>query len=275
MDEEKRKELMRLALTVALADSTVTAEEKVALRAVQKQLNVTDEALAEMVAKVRETREVGDQPIRLTPEQALGALEAMIGVCAADGNVTIEEVKRMERIASRFGVVGTEWQEVLGRAMSFVQGPDEELEDDPEYQRRRSEAETLIEEFYIHMHEWDDPDARAQRFVELGRAAVTPLLRAFESYRFPDHCNSAAQMKRVLVDCLAQMKDTRSVFYLGSFLDMGTTSDREDDKELMRAAASAISQLVHTDFARTDEGVQAARAWWRSTGSRTYKTLAF
>lgn len=274
MDQEKRKELMRSALLVALADKNVTAEEKAALRAVQKELGLSDDVLGGLVAELRNSQEVG-QAVRMTSEEAFGALESMIGVCAADGNVTIEEIRLLERIAARFGITGTEWQAVLERGMTFVQSTEGDREDDPEFQRRRAEAEALIEQLYVHFHEWPDARQRGQRFVELGRASLTPLLRAFESYRVPDHCADAGAFKTLLADCLAQMKDTRSVFYLGAYLDMGTTTDNPDERELQRAAAEAIGKLVHLDVPRTDQGVAQARDWWRTTGSRTYKTLAY
>jgi tellurite resistance protein len=274
MDLQKRKDLMRSALLIALADKSVTAEEKEALRSVQKELALDDDMVRELVAEVRKNQEPGER-LRMTSEEAVGALESMIGVCAADGNVTVEEIRLLERIAARFGITGTEWQAVLERGMTFVQTTGADREDDPEFQRRRAEAENLVEQLYVHFHDWPDARQRAQRFVELGRAALTPLLRAFESYRVPDHCPDAAAFKTLLVGCLAQMRDTRSVFYLGAYLDMGASTDNADERELQRAAAEAIGTLVHLGVPRTEQGVAQARDWWRTTGSRTYKTLAY
>lgn len=275
MDEQKRKELMRSALLVALADKNVTKEEKAALRAVQNELRLSDEDLRQLVDELRKSQEVSQKPIRMTSEEALGALESMIAVCAADGNVTMEEIQLLERVAGRFGIAGMEWQAILERGMTQVQAWQLDRADDPEVQRRREQAEKLVEEFYIHFHEWPDAAQQAKHFIELGRPSVLALLRAFESYRVPDQCPNAAAFKTILVDCLAQLGDTRSVIYLGSFLDMGTLSDHPDEAELLRAAAEAMGKLVHLSFPRSDEGLAQARDWWLKTGSRTYKTLAY
>jgi tellurite resistance protein len=281
MTQESAEIYMRGAMLMALADGVIDRSEKRLLRKLQKALGMEDEQVSRLVAAIKD----GDRSSLEVPESRKdrqAALEAMILTAQADGEISPEESALLERVAGQFGITGRDWSELYRKVIERARSTDAQhaalqppaVPVAPDRPEVHEEVERLIESFYSHSHEWTDARERGRRFIEIGRASVLPLIRAFESYRSPSGGARRLYLKALFAEFLGDLGDVRAVHYLASQLELNDESEVSNAR-LREATAAAIGRIVGKSFARDAHGVVAARLWWRNEGMRQYRELAY
>lgn len=262
---------MKAVLVAVLADGAVSESEKRLVRRVQQRLGIADRQLAGLV---KEVGQGGELSLPTDQKDRRAALELMVATAAIDGQVGEQERDLLERVALRMEITGRQWQELYDQAVAKAQkiraaaeagGAGGEQPSDAD-QQQEAQAEALLDEFYLHLAQWPDAAERATEFVRLGRAAVLPLIRAFESYRVPDRCRDVTGLRKIIAQIFSELGDDRVVYYLAGLLRLGDDDNELSNAELREAVAVALGKLVGRDFGSGSGSVEAARQWWQDEG---------
>ena len=272
---------MKALLVTVLADGKVTDSEKRLINRIQRRLNIDDQELHRLVRDV-----AGGQQIELPPDEQgrRATLELMVVTAAIDGHISPDEQRLLVDMGQRLGMVDQNWQALYEKALRKAeqirarenekthepQPPTADASAAPPEPSKVDQAEELVEQFYLHLADWADPAEQASRFLELGSAAVIPLIRAFESYRVPEQCPDVTGFRVIIADLLGQLRDRRAVYYLAELLGLGDQENELTNAPLRGAAAEALGRLIGQDFERGPSDVAAARQWWRDKGLGHY-----
>ena len=275
---------MKALLVTVLADGKVTDAEKRLINRIQRCLIIDDQELHRLVRDV-----AGGQQLELPPDEQgrRATLELMVVTAAIDGQISPNEQKLVADMSQKLGMDDQVWQELYEKALRKAeqirakekeetrepQPPAPDTSAAPPEPSRVDQAEQLIEQFYLHLADWPDATEKASRFLELGSAAVIPLIRAFESYRVPDRCPDVTGFRVIIADLLAQLGDRRAVYYLAELLGLGDQDNELSNGPLRGAAAEALGKLIGQNFQRGPSGVAAARQWWREQGQGHYNPV--
>ncbi|MFP4054021.1 MAG: hypothetical protein ACLFV7_09175 [Phycisphaerae bacterium] len=260
LNETARLQL-RNVLCFALADGEVTDEEKEFVNTLRQKLGFDREAFSEMVEDVRRSPKKYSVPT--TPQSARQMLQLLAECAMSDDRVSDNERSLLVTIGQRVNMSEVIIDEILGQVAVDKTGIEDELQ-------------KTVDEMYEKFGDWDEPTRRAkmQALGDEGQAAVVPLLRLLESYRVPDGCDNALEFKRLAVEQLGRIGDSRAVYYLAQHVSFGDTDDEVNDKALRAACADAISKITGEGFPPDQEGIENARQWWLSRGSVEYTNLA-
>ena len=273
---------MKALLVTVLADGKVTDAEKRLIDRIQRRLHIDDQELRRLVREVA----TGQQLDLPADEQGRRAtLELMVVTAAIDGQISPDEQRLLVDMGQRLGLVDQSWQELYEKALlkaEQIRARQPETTGKPHpppaaapaaqapQPSKVEQAEELIDQFYLHLADWADAAERATRFLELGSAAVIPLIRAFESYRVPERCPDVTGFRVIIADLLGQLGDRRAVYYLAELLGLGDQDNELTNAPLRGAAAEALGRLIGREFERGPSGVAAARQWWRAKGQGHY-----
>lgn len=276
---------MRGAMLVALADGVIDPDEKHLLRKLQKKLRIDNDQLRELVQEIKDGH-ADDLQVPASPRDRYAALDAMVVTAQADGEISSPEALLLERIAKKFDITGDVWNELYRKAVDRANRMKPEKPDRPEPSpvpapsepevspELREELRRLIDDFYTHFHDWPDARQRAQRLVDIGPASVTPVIRAFESYRKPAGDADLLALKALFADILGQLRDPRALYYLASQLQLD--DENEITSPSLRAViAEVVGKIIGQPFSRDENGIVAARQWWLAEGTQIYNRLAF
>jgi tellurite resistance protein len=257
MSEQARKNL-RNVMVFAMADSTVSDEEKQYIQRMRDRLKLNADEFSELVQQATtdpRTLTLPDDPAALEE-----AVRVLVDTAKADGDVNRAEEKILRNVGLRAGLPPTRVEYMIrGEAR-------DELED---------EITERVDELYAHFHEWDDETRRrkCEELRNLGRPAITAMLRVLESYRTPDDAPDALELKTWIAEHIGLSGDTRAVYYLAQQVGIGDSNDETTGQELREACAEAIGRLIDRDFGRNQQGIEAAREWWRSEGRQEHTQL--
>jgi uncharacterized tellurite resistance protein B-like protein len=257
--EQQRSDLHNV-MVLALADGRISDEEKDFIQRMRQRLAIDESALREVVEDVRRESTTVSPPA--DEAAAAQAIRLLAETAAADGSVSEAERRAMFDLAGRAGVEAATVEEILAAA-----DPGEEVEE---------RIEALTQEVYAGYAAWPPPQRRAKvaELGDLGRAATIGLLRILESYRTPDGAEDGLELKTLVVEQLGRIGDERAVYYLAQQVNLGDTEDELTCTELRAAAAEAMGRIVGESFSRDQDGVDAARLWWRAKGQAKYNQLA-
>jgi hypothetical protein len=275
---------MKALLVTVLADGKVTDAEKRLINRIQRRLNIDDQELHRLVKDV-----AAGQQLDLPPDEQgrRATLELMVVTAAIDGDISPDEQRLLVDMGQKLGMVDQVWQELYEKALRKAeqiraretekahepQPPTPDASAAPPELSKADQAEELIEQFYLHLADWADPTENASRFLELGSAAVLPLIRAFESYRVPDRCPDVTGFRVIIAQLLGQLGDRRAVYYLAELLRLGDADHELSNAPLRGAAAEALGRLIGQDFEPGPSGVAAARQWWHEQGQGHYNPI--
>jgi len=276
---------MKALLVTVLADGKVTDAEKRLINRIQHRLNIDDQELHRLVRDV-----AGGQQLDLPADEHArrATLELMVVTAAIDGHISPDEQRLLVDMGQRLGMVDQVWQELYEKALRKAEQirarqpatandahpapPDASAAPPPE-PSKVDQAEEFVEQFYLHLADWADPSEQASRLLQLGSAAVIPLIRAFESYRVPDRCPDVTGFRVIIAQLLGQLGDRRAVYYLAELLRLGDADHELSNAPLRAAAAEALGRLIGQNFERGPSGVAAARQWWREHGQGHYNPI--
>jgi uncharacterized membrane protein YebE (DUF533 family) len=262
MNSETAKLQLKNVLCSALADGKVSDEEKQFISRLRERLGFSAEAFRETIEEVR--KDPSKYSVPTNPQSTREMLQALAQAAASDGHISDTERSLMVTIGQRVDMSEPIIDEIIGQVFVEKSG-------------REAEIQKYIDALYEHFGHWD-AETREQKLSEIGdegQAAIVPLLRLLESYRVPDGCENALEFKRLAVEQLGEIGDTRAVYYLAQQVSFGDTDDEVNDFELRAACAEAISKITGEHFSRDQEGIEAARSWWLNRGSQQYTNLAF
>lgn len=258
MDSDKRRAL-RNAIVMSTMDGKVTPEEQAFIGELRERLGIGQEEFDEVVAEVRRN------PGRLSVPRGVEArtvFDTLLDAARADGEIQDREQRLLRKVARHIGLTEQE----LADALPGVGPSEEEIE----------RIESQIEELYLGFGQWSSQEraSRVRAIGEQGEAAVLPLLGVLESYRTPDGCDDALELKTRVVEGLGRLEDERSVYYLAQQVSLGDAEDEISNPELRAACAEAMGRIVGRDFSRDAAGVEDARLWWRSNQQSRFNRLA-
>ena len=253
-------QLLRNVLVLAVADGTVTKEEKAYVEALRERLGIGGEEFARLCGEVRN----GGRKVVLPrgPVEAEQALFTLVGLAVADGKITAPEQRLLGRLGEHLGIGKGQLETMVEQASGPAELDDMRVAD-------------MTEEVYEHFARWDEATRRAkiQALGDLGRGAVKPLVRLLESYRKPDGMPDAVSLKVLVAEQFGRLGDSRPVYYLAQHVDIGDIDDEITSLELRATAAEAIGRIIGQPFTRDQDGVTAVRRWWRDEGRKKYDYL--
>ncbi len=261
MNSETAKLQLKNVLCFALADGDVSDEEKQFITRLRDRLGFSAETFRETIEEVRKDPTKYSMPTNSQSTREM--LQALAQCAAADGHISEVERSLMVTIGQRVDMSEPIVDEIIGQVFVEKSGREAEIQKD-------------IDHLYEHFGHWDAETRRAKlaEIGDEGQAATVPLLRLLESYRVPEGCDNGLEFKRLAVEQLGEIGDSRAVYYLSQQVSFGDTDDEVNDFELRAACAEAISKITGEDFPRDQEGIEAARSWWLNRGSQQYTNLA-
>jgi uncharacterized tellurite resistance protein B-like protein len=263
---------MKAVLITVLADKAVTEAEKNLVRRIQHRLQMQDQELRALIEQVKRDQTV---EIPAEPHDRRAMFELMVSAAAADGQISPEERKLLEQVGEQLqispGQAAQVCEEALAKAATIGQAGGT-LPARPG-STKEEQAEALVDKFYLHLGEWPDAAQRARRFLELGEAAVKPLIQAFESYRVPDGCPDVTELHQIIAEVLGEVRDRRAAYYLAELLRLGDDDNELSNAPLRETVAEALGKIVGQDFPRSRAGVVTARQWWLETGRVHFRML--
>jgi len=275
MNDEAKRDL-RNVLVMALADGRLTDAEKQFVHRLRERLGVSKDDLRQLIEQFK----AHPKRITISPGPAgERTIQLMASMAAADGRISEREQRILDKLAEKAGLKRKKeapkpaaTKPAAATAAPPAPTPDS-IEADPADARK---VAALTEEVYRSFNGWD-PATRRQKLDELatlGTASLEGLLRIMESYRVPDKMPNALELKTLAAERLGGLNDSRAVYYLAQQVVLGEGDDDLSNPQLRAASAEALGKLVGQDFTRDQAGVEAARQWWLSQGSKQYSSLA-
>jgi hypothetical protein len=258
MDGDKRRYL-RNVIVISAMDGKVTPEEQAFIGRLREELEISRDEFDEVVAEVRKN------PQRLSvprgPE-AREVFDTLVEAARADGEITEREKRLLRKVARHIGFSEQELAEILPGA-----GPDPAV---------LEAIDRQIDELYAGFGQWDagTRGAKLDAVAGHGETAVLPLLGVLESYRTPDDCEDALELKTLVVDRLGRIEDERAVYYLAQQVSLSNEDDEITNADLRGACAEAMGRIVGKEFTRDPDGVEASRLWWRANQQSRFNRLA-
>lgn len=258
MDSDKRRHL-RNAIVISAMDGKVSAQEQAFIGRLREELGISEAEFDEVVAEVREN------PHRLSVPRGAEAREvfdALVQAAMADGELAEREKRVLRKVARHIGLSEQELSEALPGV-----GPDPAV---------MEAIDRQVDELYAGFGQWDATTrgAKLDTLADHGEIAVLPLLGLLESYRTPEGCDDALELKTLAADRLGRIEDERAVYYLAQQVSLGDGEDEITNADLRGACAEAMGRIVGQDFSRDQAGIEAARLWWRANQQSRFNRLA-
>ncbi len=264
MSKETKRDLQNV-LVMALADGKLTQEERDFIHRLRKQLGVSKDEFRQLVKQFKE------HPKKVTLPRggpaAQRAIQLMALMAVADGQVSDREQRLLDKL--------TKWAGLKSKAAkpAVAEQGNQSIEPDQVTARKVSKLSDAI---YANFAAWDERE-RAEKVAELAgfaEASLEGLLRILESYRIPEGTPDALELRTLVVRELGRLGDIRAAYYLAQQVTIGDMEDEITNAALRCAAAEALGKIVGKDFSPDRAGVEVARQWWLSFGSRQYTSLA-
>jgi len=253
---------MRNVIVLALADGTLSDEEKRFIDELRIKSGIGDEQFRRLCRQVRE--EPGKLAMSADPQEVREGIALLAEAAAADGRISPSEQELLQRLGQR---VGMDDAAINGLIDSLAAAQT----------AREGQIETLIKEIYAGFAGWDER-TRNEKLAAVGafgRAATMHLVRALESYRTPAGAADALEVKKFIAVQLGLGGDDRAAYYLAQQVNIGDADDEITNSALRCAAAEALGKLVGESFGPDQAGVEQARGWWQLAGHTRYDRLAF
>ncbi|MHC4294699.1 MAG: hypothetical protein ACYSTL_03855 [Planctomycetota bacterium] len=257
-DEAKRN--LRNVMVMTLVDKKLSQKERRFVEELRIKLGISDEEFRELVEQVREDRKT----IALPKGEKGGrqAVELLISVAMADGELAAGELKALRKVATCAGMSGPEFEKLL--ALQDTSADEDQIN-------------ARVDDIYADFGGWDEATQhkKLSELASMGRAAATAMLHILESYRVPEGASDALVLKVLIAEHPGALGDDRAVYYLAQQVTIGDSDDEITNSALRCAGAEAIGKIVGEPFTRDQAGVEAVREWWRAPASDPYDRLAF
>ena len=275
MEPQTAEQIIKAVLVTAMAHGAIAEREQELVRKLQKELKIDDGRMRELIAELRRGGDL-DAWLPADPEERRRILRLMIITAHIDGEISGCDWQVLEKVAERMGLDRAAFERLVQDCVTRLDR--RRIEGDAatptaESPELRHRAEAIVQEIYRRAMDAEALGERIGELVGIGPSAVLPLVRGFESYLRPSPPVTLARVKEAFAAALGRIGDSRAVYYLATFLMLGDQEGDTNDSMLRAAVAEAIGKLAGEPFARSSEGVTAAREWWSRTGSRRYQTL--